>query len=490
MDYCIIYARVSSKDQEKEGFSIPAQLKLLKEYAAKNSLKIFAELTDVETAKKAGRSEFNNMINLIEKNKQIKHILVEKTDRLLRNFFDNALILGLVEQANVHIHLVKENRIITKDSKAQEKLVFGINVLMSKFQVDNLAEEVKKGMAEKASQGIYPSSAPYGYLNIRDENGKHVIKVDPVASVYVQQLFEEYASGAISLLNLRKKMLANGMVYRNGKNFYTSTIETILKNEFYTGVFYWKGKKYENATHLPIISKELFKRVQDRLINPRKSKSKKDMYPYTNLITCGNCGCALTAEIKKNKYIYYHCTNFKGICKKEYIRQEVLDERFAYILEQIRITDESKEIILDIMRESLKGKIEYHTKLVEGLEQQIKVLQKRVDQSYLDKLDGKISEEFWQANTKRWMSEKEDLSMKLVAAQKADSHYIENANFILELAKNASSWFKAGNTDKKRRVLDALISNCTYKSGNIDVELHPVFDVILENAKTRNWCAR
>lgn len=279
-------------------------------------------------------------------------------------------------------------------------------------------------------------------------------------------------------------------VYKNGKNFYTSKIETILKNEFYIGAFYWNGKKHENASHEPLISSELFQRVQNILINPRKSKSKKGIFPYTNLISCGVCGCSLTAELRKNKYIYYHCTGYKGNCKQKYIRQEALEEKFTELLNQIHITDEVQQIILETMRESLKDKITYHNNLVEGLEQQIKILQKRVDQAYLDKLDGKISEDFWQAHTHKWLADKEELSLKLLSAQRADAHYLENANFILELAKNAALWFKNGNPEKKRRILDILLSNCSYKDENIDVELKSAFGVLLENAKTRNWCAQ
>lgn len=489
MNKAVIYARVSSKDQEVEGFSIPAQLKLLKEYAAKNNFIVVEEFTDIETAKKAGRTQFNKMLKVFEENQHIKHILVEKTDRLLRNLFDHALLGDLVEKKDIKVHLIKENVILNRDSKSNEKLIFGIKVLLSKNYIDNLSEEVKKGMTEKASQGIYPSSAPYGYLNVR-ENGKSIIKVDPQTAPFVQKMFDLYAMGTYSLLALRKKMLADGMVYRNGKNFYTSKIETILKNEFYTGVFYWNGKKHENASHKPLISPELFQRVQNILINPRKSKSKKGMFPYTNLISCGVCGCSLTAELRKNKYIYYHCTGYKGNCRQKYIRQEALEEKFIELFNQIHITDDVQKTILETMRENLKDKIAYHNNLVEELEKQIKLLQKRVDQAYLDKLDGKISEDFWQTHTRKWIVDKEELSLKLVSAQRADAHYLENAHFILELAKNAALWFKNGNPEKKRRVLDILLSNCSYKDGNIDVELKSVFGMLLENAKTRNWCAQ
>jgi site-specific DNA recombinase len=109
---CIIYARVSSKEQEKEGFSIPAQLKLLKDYAVKNEFKVVEEFIDVETAKKSGRMNFEKMVAFLKSNSDVKAILVEKTDRLYRNFKDYTYL----EDLDLSIHLVKENEIISKNS--------------------------------------------------------------------------------------------------------------------------------------------------------------------------------------------------------------------------------------------------------------------------------------------------------------------------------------------------------------------------------------
>jgi site-specific DNA recombinase len=176
-------------------------------------------------------------------------------------------------------------------------------------------------------------------------------------------MFTLYATGTYSLLSLRKKMLADGMIYKNGKNFYTSKIETILKNEFYTGVFEWRGKKYENASHEAIVSKELFQKVQSILKNPYKNKSRKGLFPYANLIKCGVCGCSLTAEVKKEKYIYYRCTGYKGNCRQVYLKQEVLEKNFVDILSKISISEQTQENIVEGLRSSLKEKVEYHNKL-------------------------------------------------------------------------------------------------------------------------------
>jgi len=166
MNKSFLYARVSSKEQEKEGYSIPAQIKLLKEYAEKNNLLITKEYVDIETAKKEGRKNFSKMVSLFKESDDTKVLLVEKTDRLLRNIKDYAIIDELIEYYKVIVHLVKENVVLSKDSRSNEKFIFGIKALMAKNYVDNLSEETKKGQLEKAEQGIYPSLAPVGYKNV------------------------------------------------------------------------------------------------------------------------------------------------------------------------------------------------------------------------------------------------------------------------------------------------------------------------------------
>ena len=119
MKTAVLYARVSSKDQEREGFSIPAQLKLLREYAQRNALDIIREFVDVETAKMAGRKEFGEMLRFFETNRSCRVLIVEKTDRLYRNFKDCVTL----EDLDLEIHLPKEGQIISNNSKSQARIL-------------------------------------------------------------------------------------------------------------------------------------------------------------------------------------------------------------------------------------------------------------------------------------------------------------------------------------------------------------------------------
>ncbi|MGH9711377.1 MAG: recombinase family protein [Candidatus Acidiferrales bacterium] len=136
MKQAVIYARVSSKDQEREGYSIPAQLKLLREYARTHEFEIVREFIDVETAKITGRKQFGEMVGFFRENPSCRIAIVEKTDRLYRNFRDCVTL----EDLEIEIHLPKEGQVIGKDSKSQAKLVHGIQVVIERNYIENLRE--------------------------------------------------------------------------------------------------------------------------------------------------------------------------------------------------------------------------------------------------------------------------------------------------------------------------------------------------------------
>src|SRR5215831_7444773 len=186
----VIYARVSSKEQEKEGFSIPAQLKLLKEYASANRFAVVQEYVDVETAKQTGRAAFGEMVAYLKAHPSVRVMLVEKTDRLYRNLKDWVT----VDELEVEIHFPKEGVVLSRESRSSEKFMHGIKVLMAKNYIDNLSEEARKGMQEKAEQGIWPTKTPLGYRNITGLDGKKIIASDPAVAPIVTKLFEWYAT--------------------------------------------------------------------------------------------------------------------------------------------------------------------------------------------------------------------------------------------------------------------------------------------------------
>src|SRR3954454_9713436 len=237
----VIYARVSSKEQEKEGFSIPAQLKLLREYASANGFAVAQDYVDVETAKQTGRAAFGEMVAYLNAHPAVRVMLVEKTDRLYRNLKDWVT----VDELEVEIHFPKEGVVLSRESRSSEKFMHGIKVLMAKNYIDNLSEEARKGMQEKAEQGIWPTKSPLGYRNAAGPDGKKVIATDAAIAPFIAQLFEWYSRGDISLKQAARKVRAAGLVHRkSGAPVPVSTVHAILRNRLYAGVFEWNGRPY------------------------------------------------------------------------------------------------------------------------------------------------------------------------------------------------------------------------------------------------------
>ena len=349
----VLYARVSTPDQQREGYSIPAQIKLLEDYAALSGIEIASRHIDVETARKAGRTAFGEMIRYLRKHPHIRILLVEKTDRLYRNLKDWAII----DELGVEVHFVKENAVMSGNCRSSEKFVHGIKVLMAKAYIDNLSEETRKGMVEKAQQGIWPSFAPLGYRNVTDPSGRKVITVDPEFGPLVRRLFDWFSTGNYSLKAITSKVRIAGLRYRKtGKPVSVTTVHHMLRNRIYTGSFDWLGVTYAGS-HEPLTTPALWQVVQNVLDGRGQDNthSRVEDFSYRGLIKCGHCGCALVAEIKKGRYIYYHCTGFRGKCPEPYVRQERLEEHFVELLRGLHCSAPSFAQLRDAIEKGVEA---------------------------------------------------------------------------------------------------------------------------------------
>jgi site-specific DNA recombinase len=473
----VIYARVSSKDQEREGFSIPAQLKFLREYALRNGFRITQEFVDVETAKTTGRKKFGEMLAFFPRNPGCRVLIVEKTDRLYRNFKDCVTL----EDLDVEIHLPKEGQVICKNSKSQAKLMHGIQVVMARNYIENLKEEVRKGMREKAEQGIYPSRPPIGYQNNKLER---TIEVDPRKAPLARRMFELYASGRHSLASLRKTV-SDEFGINLGKGY----IDRVLKNPFYKGAFWWEGKLYP-GTHTPLVSVECFEQVQAVFRGHNKPRYNTHEFAYRGLLTCAYDSCKVTAEIKKRRYTYYHCTGYRGKCGLPYMREEELGDRLGQILKDIHIPD---DILAQLQKSLLNDKgreEEVRRQQGERLAQRLSQVHRRLDQAYQDKLDGKISEEFWTRKSGEWQAEENQIRTSMQGLEMVRPERLLDAAKILELANKAYFLYVKQNHTERAKLLKMVLSNCGIDAVSIYPTYRKPFDLIFQKVKTEEWCAR
>jgi len=208
------------------------------------------------------------------------------------------------------------------------------------------------------------------------------------------------------------------------------------------------------------------------------------------LLTCAYDNCKVTAEIKKGRYIYYRCTQFRGKCDLPYIREEELGDRLGKILRDIYIPDE----VLRQLQESLlvdgdrEEQIRSHQARL--LEQRQALLRRRIDQAYQDKLDGKISEEFWARKSTEWQAEEQQVLVSIQQLRTARPERLLDAARILELANKAYFLYVKQPPVEKAKLLKMVLSNCAIDAVSIYPSYRKPFDLIFQRAKTQEWRAR
>lgn len=475
----VMYVRVSSKEQEKGGFSIPAQIKLLTKYAVDNGLNVVKIFQEAETAKQAGRKKFQAMLKYLKDHSDVKIILVEKTDRLYRNLKD---YIVLDEIQGLEIILVKESCILTDFSSNNDKFMHRIKVILAQQYIENLSEEVRKGQREKAEEGIYPSKAPVGYKNVEGPNGKRIIVVDHEQAPFVRRAFELYATGNYSANTINTMLYKEGFRTKGGNKFAKSTIERMFKNIFYIGKFEYRGYVCENAQHEAIIDVKTFKAIQNRLNSLNRARTHDLKFPYQGFLKCSSCGGILSPELKRGKYVYYHCSDYhrKGCKKLSYINQDKLDKAIADILSRLKFDKSMLNGVLQTVMELHEKKNSYQRNCVKTINAKISRLQKLIEKSYIDKCEGVIDEEFWRIQNKKWRKEKNELMEQLSMLDVADEQFYMNCEQLLSFAKNAHEMFLKGSIEDKSFITKLVISKITYYNKKLDIELYPVFNSLLK----------
>jgi site-specific DNA recombinase len=478
----VAYARVSSREQEREGYSIPAQRKLLAEYARSRGLQVGREFVDVESAKNPGRTEFGNLLGLLETDGSARIVLVEKTDRLYRNRADALAFEELIEKRGIEVHLVKEGRIIAKDSRSQDKFMHDIHVAVAKHYIENLRDEVKKGMREKAEQGIYPGRAPFGYQN---DPGSRSIRVHPTKAPIARRIFELYASGNHSLLDLRRVVLEE-----TGARISRGYLEELLKNPFYIGRFIWRGIEYK-GTHNPIVTADLFQRVQDVFAGRHKPRHRKHNFAFAGLLRCAHDGCMVTAELQKGRYVYYRCSHGRGKCSLPYMREQDVSDRLGELLKGIYVPEAIASQIVGSLEADRERSEARRQEQMRGIQQRLAAVNTRMDQIYEDKLEGKIDEGFWARKHGEYREQERQLEAALASAKASiGTNQVLTAKRIFELAHKAHFLYLTRNQMERGQLLKSVLLNCTTDGATLSPTYRKPFDLIFQRAKNEDWSGR
>jgi len=481
------YARVSSKDQEDSGYSLPAQEKLLHDYADRNGFELTKVFAIQESAAgKIQRKIFHEMLEYVTKTK-INTVFVETTDRLTRNFADVPVIDEWILADEKHtIHLVKEGCTLHKDSKSHEWFMWRVKVATAEYYIRLLSENVRKGQKEKLSQGWLPAKPPLGYKTI-GEKGHKIHVIDPDKSPLIKKMFDLYATNRYSTKKLSEVIYAEGLRSRGGNKVSHSRVHQLLGDPFYFGMNRWDGR-LTKGEHEPLITKELYDRCQEIMHTNGTPRYFKHNPLFKNVFRCNECKGRITWEIQRGHW-YGHCNHYKNCQQREFVRQEVLDTQLIETMNSLNPKGEQAvESMLSWVQEALKEnhseEIEFRNKSTAELNRRYEVATQRLDKIYDNKIDEKISEDFYKKKFEQYKIEQEQILDNLNKHKDANLKYFEMGVTVLQVAKQAWKIYinrnKVEMVDDKKLLLSLISSNTTLNGKKVEVSLHKAFKIIFD----------
>jgi len=484
----IIFARVSSKEQE-EGQSIPAQVRRLTEYALKKNFKIESTYQITESSTKEKRKQFDQIIACVKKTKEPIALITDTVDRLQRSFRETPLLDELRKKGKLELHFLREGLIVNKDSNSAQLLQWDFGVLFASSYVRQLGDNVKRSQEQCIKNGQWISKAPYGYKNISLPSGEKDIVIDEIQAPFVIKIFELYAKGNNSFQTIAKKMREQGFPKTSrGKSVTTRTIELILKNPFYMGMMRIKGKLHPHKYEI-LITEELFNQVQATIKNHHKIPVQYAGKPILlrGLITCKNCGCTVTGDIKKQKYTYYSCHNSKRICKKKWVKEEILVKELISHFDMIQLSKQQIDEIVDYIRTHEQQEQESIEKAHRLITERLNITQERISKLIDMHIDGKIDADTYHYKLEEYKREQQKLTLELKSYDGGSKEEIIAAQEVLELVKESKELFMSSNLDEKQQLLRCFYSNLELDREKLHVELREPFKTIATVQDQHIW---
>ena len=442
-----IYVRKSTDVEDKQVLSVEAQIVELRKFAADNNMKIAGVIIEKQSAKTPGRKKFNAMMKDIEAGKA-NGILSWHPDRLARNSVDGGHIIYLLDQARLQSLKFPT---FWFENTSQGKFMLSMAFSQSKYYVDNLSENTKRGLRQKVRRGEFPSRAPVGYIN--DVRTKSII-IDRRLAPHVVAAFELYATGSKRLEDIALFLASKGIKTKGDKLLSKDQVKYVLKNTFYYGHFYYGGEVHEGK-HKGIIEKSLYDRVQTVLARRGYTrKTKNAPQALCGLLTCGACSMSITAEKKtkhqKNgnvhEYVYYRCSRKSKImkCTEPAITEPQLLAQLSDILQGYALP-ESWATTLGKMLDEDEHKAEQSASVfVANAQIRLANLQSKLQRLLDGYLDQDIDQQTYRTRQGELMSEKKSLEEQVGKLTLAGTAWVEPMRQWLKQAVSYEKIAKSG----------------------------------------------
>jgi site-specific DNA recombinase len=412
---------------------------------------------------------------------KVRHIVVEKVDRLTRSGLKESVMIDdwlEIDDAR-HLHCVKDGIDLHKFARSGEKLNWGMRVVLAKNYTDNLREEVRKATDTMLRKGIWPSKTPNGY--IRDKTHPHSpIQPDPIRAPLIQKIFSLYDSGDWSIRRLEAHLFEEGYRTKQGRRLCVSQIHAMLHDPFYTGKMLFEGHLWQGI-HPPIVSVEMFDRVQHRLLGLGYKGGngavtfQHHAHVYRGLAYCATCGKAMTWEVHKRR-TYGYCKGYKTCGERVSIREDILEREILSHLETFRLTSPRlAEWLRKALHDSHEDEQTRHESSKAEMQQLLTKVEVRLGRLLDMRIDDQISEEDFDYKRKEIGKEKDILIERIAHVSGSQDNYLDSINTLISLTQDVAQRFLIVSPEKKRVIAQHIFDKFIVSSSGVTIEYTEMF---------------
>lgn len=490
MKQFVALARVSSREQEREGFSLEVQEEALRRYATQAGGEIAKLFRIAETASKGDeRKTFRELMTYAKKNAGfLDGLLFYKVDRAARNLFDYVELERLESEYNLPFISVSQPTENTPAGRMMRRTLAN----MASFYTEQQSVDVREGLARRVQEGWFVTRGPYGYRNIR-KDGRGMVEIDPVQAANVRRIFHLYAYENLTLDGLVERINAEGMVFRSATpKFPRSSVHNILKDRAYIGEIEFRGEWYPGK-HDPLIDRATWERVQV-LLGGQNYHCHALTYSGEFMI-CAQCGHPITGECKTKmtkagprSYIYYRCAKYtKPGHARIRVQEADLDKQVLAIFDKMRVEDEGvrdwfRMVLVsqtrDSQAESLAQRAELQRQETLYVQQQDRLLNMR--------LADDIDQETFARKSTEIRDRLASIKLQLDALDRSHDEIADLASKAFELSQTLRGQWLTADYDAKRRILEIVCLNCTLDGATLVPTIRKPFDVLAEGLLSAN----
>lgn len=486
----VIPCRVSTKEQEEDGKSLLAQAQRLRDYCKRKKMPILREFHIVESSTRGDRKEFRKMIEFVKAQKEKVAIVADAVDRVQRSFKESVLLDDLRRKGKICIHFVRENLVIDEDSKGSEIMMWDFAVMGAKAYVLSLSDNVKRSVDYKLRNGEWIGRAPVGYLNAKDKMGNSIVVVDKERGYLIQRAFELYSRGTYSIKAIARILeedgLTNSLPPHN--KMVVSQIHMVLRNPFYYGEMLCKGVLYPHK-YEPLISRELFDECQKVRESHKKKPFKYAAKPFVlrGLVRCAFCGCSVSFDKKKGKYIYGCCSKYKGDCGAIRVKEQDLLKQIQGIFQSLTIPKYIMTSLRQKLKDGQKAKQRYHKATIANVRCEYDSIQTQLDKLLDLALQESITQDEYDKKASSLKTRQHELDLKLKAHTQADEKFSMAVSYLIELSSRSAELFEVSKVDQKRELINFVLSNLTLKGKKLLFKVKEPFNAIIDANNDSKW---